>query len=48
VRCYWEHPWGIHWEHRGTYRELEGNKGKMKKIILLTSPKLKRKKIKAL
>jgi hypothetical protein len=24
ARCYWEHPWGTHWE-------LEGNKGKMKK-----------------
>jgi hypothetical protein len=24
VRCYWEHPWGTHWEHIG-------NQGKMKK-----------------
>jgi len=24
TRCYWEHPWGTHWE-------LEGNKEKMKK-----------------
>jgi hypothetical protein len=24
MRCYWEHPWGTHWEH-------EGNKGKKKK-----------------
>jgi len=31
-RCYWEHPWGTHWEPRehvgnplGTQWELEGN-----------------------
>jgi hypothetical protein len=31
ARCYWEHPWGTHWE-------LEGNKGKMKKKIILPLP----------
>jgi hypothetical protein len=42
VRCYWEHPWGTHWEPRETYwepggnpletwKEHVGNKGKMKK-----------------
>jgi hypothetical protein len=32
VRCYWEHPWGTHWEPTehirnlmGTHWELEGN-----------------------
>jgi len=31
-RCYWEHPWGTHWEHMeyignliGTHLEFEGN-----------------------
>jgi hypothetical protein len=46
VRCYWEHPWGTHWESR----EHIGNKGKMKKSSphAPTHPKLKRKKINAL
>jgi hypothetical protein len=38
ARCYWEHPWGTHWEHlwnlMGTWREHVGNKEKMKKKIL--------------
>ncbi len=33
ARCYWEHPWGTHWE-------LVGNKGKN----IPPHPKLKRKK----
>jgi hypothetical protein len=41
MRCYWEHLWGTHREH-------VGNKGKMKKILPLPHPKLKRKTIKAL
>jgi hypothetical protein len=39
ARCFWEHPWGTHWEPRehiwnlmGTLKEHVGNKGKMKKI----------------
>ncbi len=46
ARCYWEHPWGTHWEPRecignlmGIHWELErnilGTKGKMKKILPL-------------
>jgi hypothetical protein len=31
ARCYWEHPWEIHWE-------LEMNKGKTKKILLPSLP----------
>ncbi len=34
VRCYWEHPWGTHWEPKeyignlmGTSKEHVGNKG---------------------
>jgi hypothetical protein len=45
VRCYWEHPWGTHWEIRehienllGTWKEHVENKGKMKKKILLPPP----------
>ncbi len=54
ARCYWEVPWGTHWEpdgnKLGTLREHVGNKGKKKKEILPPSPprrphpKLKRKK----
>jgi hypothetical protein len=47
ARCYWEHPWGTHWEHMeyienliGTHLELEGNmlgtKGKWKNPPPLT------------
>jgi len=25
VRCYWEHPWGTHWEPYGNPLELGGN-----------------------
>ncbi len=32
ARCYWEHPWGMHWKPQeqignlmGTHWELEGN-----------------------
>jgi hypothetical protein len=39
VRCYWEHPWGTHWELEGN---MFGNKGKIKKILLPL--KLERKK----
>jgi hypothetical protein len=42
ARYYWEHPWGTHWEPRehignlmGTHWELEGNKGKVKKMKAL-------------
>jgi len=34
ARCYWEHPWGTHWEPKehienlmGTHWELEGGGG---------------------
>jgi hypothetical protein len=41
ARCYWEHPWGTHWE-------LSGNKGKMKKSLSSPRPKTLKNKIKAL
>jgi len=33
ARCYWEHPWGTHWEPREHIENLKGikEKGKMKK-----------------
>jgi hypothetical protein len=54
ARCYWEHPWGTHWEHREhienlmeIHWELEGNmlgaKEKFKKILPQAPPKLERK-----
>jgi len=58
ARFYWEQLWGTHWELRehienlmrgGIHWELEGNKEKMKKKTPSpATPKLKRKKIKAL
>ncbi len=30
--CYWEHPWGTHWEPDGNSLGTWRNKGKMKKI----------------
>jgi len=49
VRCYWEHPWGTHWNLGnilGTHWELErnmlGTKGKWKKILLYLPPPKKK------
>ncbi len=51
LRCYWEHPWGTHWEPS----EFEGNTGtkekRKEKILTPTPPPPKttqKKKIKAL
>ncbi len=47
ARCYWEHPWGTHWELTGPWKEHIGKKKeKWKKSP--PPPKLKGKIIKAL
>jgi len=40
ARCYWEHPWGTHWELEGN---MLGTKEKSKKVPHPKKKKLKRK-----
>jgi hypothetical protein len=43
VRCYWEHPWGTHWQPREHIENLMGIRWDKKKNKILspahTSPK---------
>jgi hypothetical protein len=47
TRCYWEHPWGTHWEHRKHIRKMKRTSWEQrkneKKSYPSPSPKLKRK-----
>jgi hypothetical protein len=40
ARCYWEHPWGTHWEPNGN---LKGTCWEQRKNEKNPNPKLKRK-----
>jgi hypothetical protein len=47
ARCYWEQPWGIHWEPDGNLKGTEEKRNKSSSPGSPSpSPKLKRKKFK--
>jgi len=39
VRCYWEHPWGTHWEPREHIENLMGTHWKLERNMLGTKEK---------